>query len=585
MAVSDTIEFAGFRVDGRGSAFRLDANGKAVPIAIGSRALEVLSVLASRPGDLVSKREIMDAVWPDTTVEDKNLAMQVSALRQMLEREGGKGAWIQTVPGRGYRFVAAVKAGEDRPTQHDEAHSNLEVTPATHSAAPVEAPGRLRNSYAASVSMGLLALAALLVAGIRFAGGSDASTAPPAYSPKDRRQSIIVLPFENVSFNPAQDDVAASVTREVTDLFAQAQGFPLIPATTATAYRGKTIDLRHIGREHAVHFALMGNSRQQEGRLIVSATLYETGHGNQVWSQRFERTDGLEAGAAVIASLVVQSVDQATMDEEAKSALRDHPGQMDKRDLMFAAYASDMLRMSKTGIQAQIALIERALTLDPSYVWALRANGRRHADLVNLGYSDDPARDIAIAAEAVDRALQLAPNDYGALKEKTYVLRAQRNWPEAEALTRRLLELRPRVGARHSNLGNILIAQGKNVEALEFLLAGKRLQIGTDDIPVMDANIAAAFLANGRLREAIDQARLAIPEFTTANGQVAEVPWLVLIAAESASGQVAEARADLDRFLAVPRAWNTIAAVQTVPVLATNPLLLDGLRRAGMPPR
>jgi tetratricopeptide (TPR) repeat protein len=185
----------------------------------------------------------------------------------------------------------------------------------------------------------------------------------------------------------------------------------------------------------------------------------------------------------------------------------------------------------------------------------LRAKGRRHADLVIHGFSDDPTRDVAIAAEAVDRALELAPNSYTTLKEKTYVLRAQGNWPEAEALTRRLLELRPRVSARHSNLGSILMAEGRNAEALDSLLASKRLQIATDDIPVVDANIAATLLATGRLREAIDQARLATPEFTPANGRIAELPWLVLIAAESASGGAAEARADLNRFLAVSRSW------------------------------
>src|SRR3954453_16238394 len=104
--VSDAIEFAGFRLDRREGAFRRDASGNPIPIAIGSRALELLWTLASRPGHLVTKRELMDSVWPDTTVEEKNLAVQISTLRQVLEREGGKGAWVQTVPSRGYRFAA-----------------------------------------------------------------------------------------------------------------------------------------------------------------------------------------------------------------------------------------------------------------------------------------------------------------------------------------------------------------------------------------------------------------------------------------------------------------------------------------------
>jgi DNA-binding winged helix-turn-helix (wHTH) protein len=76
-------------------------------VAIGSRALDVLCALAAHPGEVVSKRQIMDAVWPDMAVQEKNLTMQVSALRQVLEREGGRG-WIQTIPGRGYRLVAPL---------------------------------------------------------------------------------------------------------------------------------------------------------------------------------------------------------------------------------------------------------------------------------------------------------------------------------------------------------------------------------------------------------------------------------------------------------------------------------------------
>jgi DNA-binding winged helix-turn-helix (wHTH) protein/TolB-like protein len=559
-------QFEGFRLDRSGGVLSRSGNGHLVPL--GSRALRILQLLVEQNGELVTKQQIFDAVWPGLAVEEANLTVQISAVRKVLDAGRTGASCIRTVPGRGYQFAWTVT----RATDIDNAGQ------------PGVAWRRRSMVLVVSPLLVVLAAAALVVGGVGWVAPGR-QNAPLAYSPQDRRQSIIVLSFENRSTSPVQDDVAASVTREVTDIFALDKSVPSIPAAVAAEYNGKGIDLRRIGREHDVHFALLGNSRQQDGRLIVSATLYETDHGNQIWGQRFERTDGLEAGAWMIASLIHQNVDQATTDEEVRSALRDHPGQLDKRDLMLAAYASDKLQNSKPGIQAQIALIDRALALDPNYLWALRAKGRRHADLVILGFSDDPARDVVIAAEAVDRALQLAPNDYSALKEKTYVLRAQGNWAEAEALTRRLLELRPRVSARHSNLGSILMAQGRNIEALDYLLAARRLQIATDDISVVDANIAAALLAGGRAREAIDQARLAIPEFTSANGRVAELPWLVLIAAETTSGRTAEARADLNRFLAVRRTWNTIAAVEAVPFIAHNPPLLDGLREAGMPLR
>ena len=100
---------------------------------------------------------------------------------------------------------------------------------------------------------------------------------------------------------------------------------------------------------------------------------------------------------------------------------------------------------------------------------------------------------------------------------------------------------------------------------------------------LIDANIAIGLLANDRFPEAIAQARLAIAEYSTRERPQRRIPWLVLIAAESANGQDAEARADLQKFLATPRTWRTMAEIQKFPYFAANPKLLEGLRRAGMP--
>ena len=88
---------------------------------------------------------------------------------------------------------------------------------------------------------------------------------------------------------PHRTALAAGITRDVTDRIAEDRTVPLVPAATAAAYRGRALDLRAIGRDHDVHFALTGNARRQDGRLIVAATLYETADVRPVWSQRFDR--------------------------------------------------------------------------------------------------------------------------------------------------------------------------------------------------------------------------------------------------------------------------------------------------------
>ena len=109
LAPSDIFVFEEFRIDRRGGGlFRCNGTGKFEPVAIGSRGLDILGVLIERAGEVVSKDEIVGAVWPATVVEDSNLTVQISALRRVLDRGQPNGSCIQTVPGRGYRFVASV---------------------------------------------------------------------------------------------------------------------------------------------------------------------------------------------------------------------------------------------------------------------------------------------------------------------------------------------------------------------------------------------------------------------------------------------------------------------------------------------
>jgi TolB-like protein len=106
-ATAEVYLFEGCRLDRRGLS-RRDQSGAFVPVPIGSRALEILGVLVERAGDLVARDEITNAVWPGTIVEGSNLPVQIAALRRVLDEGRAEGSHIQTIPGRGYRFTAAV---------------------------------------------------------------------------------------------------------------------------------------------------------------------------------------------------------------------------------------------------------------------------------------------------------------------------------------------------------------------------------------------------------------------------------------------------------------------------------------------
>ena len=105
----DILLFEEFRFDRRiGVLSRRDERGAFAPLTVGSRSLDVLCALVERPGELVSRSEIISVVWPETIVEDSNLDVQIAALRRVLDAGRTKGSCIQTIHGRGYRFTVEV---------------------------------------------------------------------------------------------------------------------------------------------------------------------------------------------------------------------------------------------------------------------------------------------------------------------------------------------------------------------------------------------------------------------------------------------------------------------------------------------
>jgi tetratricopeptide (TPR) repeat protein len=300
-----------------------------------------------------------------------------------------------------------------------------------------------------------------------------------------------------------------------------------------------------------------------------------------LWSQRFDRPDNGDEWNGVVEQIVA-NCSRASIDAEVARAMREHPESLDKRDLLLAEEESSLVSPSKENYVKKMALVERALAIDPDYVRALTDKAVLYTDRAGSGYSADPSADLSTAMKAADRALQLAPNDTWALRRKAHVLRLQGDLEGAAALIRMALELEPLDAYRYRELGQIQMTQGHFKEALENLTTAKRVG-GSWLSPYFGQSLALALLGNDRLPEAIAEAQLAIAQWQSNAGRDAEAPWLALIAAESENGQDAEARADLQKFLATPRSYRSVGEVQKNQQLAANGKLLDGLRRAGMP--
>ena len=230
MAVLSTtgiFEFDRFRLDRRG-LFRREGGAALAPVEVGSRALDVLRVLLERPGDLVSRDEIMATAWPGIVVEDNNLTIQIAALRRVLDQDRVNGSCIQTVPRRGYRFVAPVTRVEP----------------------------------------------------------SDKSLRPAP------RLSVVVLPFANLSGDREQQYFADGITEDLTTDLSRLANLLVIFCNTAFTYRSKLVETRRIGRELGVRYVLEGSVRRACSRVRITTQLIDAESDAHLWAERFDCDTG-----------------------------------------------------------------------------------------------------------------------------------------------------------------------------------------------------------------------------------------------------------------------------------------------------
>src|SRR5882724_3621129 len=303
--MTDEIHFGRFCLDlAQGGLLR---DGKPVPL--GNRALEILIVLASAKGEIVTKDELMAQVWPGRVVEENNIQVHVSALRKALDDGNATGSCVMTVPGRGYRLVG---------------------TP-----------------WAVSV---------------------DQAAAVPV-SKAAERPSIAVLAFQNMSDDPDQDHLTDGIVEEIITGLSRFQGLTVVARNSSFAYRGRAIDVRQIGRELGVRYVLEGSVRKAAGKVRIIGQLIDAATGMHLWADRFEGDlSDIFALQDRMTESVVSAIHPKLIQIEIDLAAR-RPNNLSAYDLGRRALPH-LYSWTRGGSAEALRLVSRALEIDPRYGWA-----------------------------------------------------------------------------------------------------------------------------------------------------------------------------------------------------------------------
>jgi len=460
----------------------------------------------------------------------------------------------------------------------------------------VAAPQRRRGKVGPRT--GVIAAVAVVVAGV--AGGEWLwhehlnETLPLAAVPlravatatATPRLSIIVLPFENLSHDPDQDYFADAITEDLTTDLSRIAGSFVIARNTAFTYKGIAVDVKQLGRDLRVHYALEGSVRRIGDQVQVNVQLIDTGSGAHVWADRFDtdRRNLAEAQSEVTGRLA-RTLNLELVQAAGRQIEQEQTVNPDAQDLIMRGWALYQRAQAAASREDARQAFERALRIEPkSYEAKLGIASVLVVALTNG--SDQPEEDEAQAEKLLDDLLARDPNRSQLHAMIALLRRFQNRLPESRIEWERAIELDPNNAAAYGQLGTTLIYLGDPAAAIP--LEEKRIRLNPNDPNIALAywSLGLAHLLQGHLAEAIDW----LTKARGANPRIYYID-LDLAAALALNGDLAGARAALAESLKLRPEINSMKRQLARWAYTNNPAYralaektVDvGLRKAGMP--
>jgi TolB-like protein/class 3 adenylate cyclase len=405
---------------------------------------------------------------------------------------------------------------------------------------------------------------------------------PATEKPAPPRLSLVVLPFANIGGDPEQDYFVDGVTESLTTDLSRISGAFVIGRSTAFSYKGKSPDLKQIGRELNVRYVLEGSVQRAGGRMRVNVQLIEAGTGAHLWAERFDKplADLFDMQDEIVARLANQLQAELIAAEARRAEQTPNPDSMDHyfqgRAMIYRGFSLDTAGRAR-------GFYERALELDPGNVEALVSLGIVDQSAASLFMSDDPHPLWAAAEATLTKALTLAPNHARAHTAMGFVLcetnRAERGIEELD----RALAIDPNMAGAHAWKGVAKVYLGRAEEAEAHVQEARRLSPRDASISfwLFVAGFAKSYLgeheaAVGWLRQSIDANR---------NNSIG---YFSLAASLAHLGRLDEARQEVKAGLArIPkftlRRYRAEANSDNAVYLAQRERAYEGLRLAGVP--
>jgi TolB-like protein/DNA-binding winged helix-turn-helix (wHTH) protein/Flp pilus assembly protein TadD len=508
-------EFGPFRLDLREKALRRDG----VSVALTPKAFDTLLILIEKSGRLVEKEELMKQLWPDSFVEENSLSQNIYLLRKALGETSHGPRYIETVPKRGYRFIAGVQEGSTRPGELETDGATVEIdtgavereawpgadAPQDASKTEISAPALSQNAFVLNVRQPsrwsrhfivfLLLPALTLIAGWFLWGMASRTTA------RADVKTIAVLPFTPLGAQSNEDHLGLGVTDAMIAKFSNLQQITVRPTSAVLKYAGRSYDPSAVGGELRVDAVLEGTVQRAGDRVRVTVQLIRVRDAQPLWAERFdEKFTNVFAVQDAISEQVAQALRlRLTADERKQLAKRYTDNSEAYQAYVRGGYFWG--KRTEDALTKSVEYYKQAIQLDSHYALAWAGLADSYAVIAFLGYHVIPEREAyQKAQDAAMKALELDPTiaePHTALS----VVRAYRDYDlrGAEVEAKKAIALRDNYPTAHQRYSIYLRDQGRLDEALREIRRAQQLD-------PLSATIGSNLAYNLYLQRDYDQA-------------------------------------------------------------------------------
>ncbi|MGA7012052.1 MAG: winged helix-turn-helix domain-containing tetratricopeptide repeat protein, partial [Pseudolabrys sp.] len=423
------------------------------PIAVEPQVFDLLIYLVQNRDHVVSKNDLIEAVWGGRVVSDSTLTSRINAARKAIGDSGLEQKFIRTIARKGLRFVGDVRL------------QPLGIEPSPVSPRPQ----------------------------------ADIGDSLRAALPLPDRPAIAVLPFVNMSDESEQEYFSDGISEDIITALSKLRWFFVIARNSSFTYKGKAVHLKQIGEELGVGYVVEGSVRKEGERVRITAQLNDVTTGSHIWAERYDRNIAdVFAVQDEITEAIVGAIEPQLYAAENFRAQRKAPDSMDAWDLVMRGL-SHYWRLTRQDNMVAQALLEKATAIDPNYGQALGVLAASHTFGAHMGWSDmaasvllaERAAMAAIRADSEDPwahhalgnvhlftrrfddslaefelALQLNPNFSLAQAYYGLTLSYCGRWQDADLAARRALRLSPRdpFSALHYGIAAYAQFNGHNYE-------------------------------------------------------------------------------------------------------------------------